>query len=319
MQDVSALAALVIAVIALVVAAGQLTQQVMATAYVLRKCDRIVTGGLTKGGTRQWHWRQFRFTVNYQSIVFALPASIYTALGISPTIQIDKPSKDIWTKAIRLRDDRTSAQGCWISFVQDLVMSRCLRPEDITLREESGDRIPEDLTVAPVRVDTTSVMLTCIAMGMQVFMYAPNTGEIELAGGIGGISSSNHPILGCLLHYTNFSDEPSIGFEAARNHGHALRQEKGVWANAVFGRFMDRSYSSAFSKFMPLVLRKMPILKSHEWPEESSNDSIGGAACFMAFAHVDVSILESRHSYNGAVNAMRDLFLSLNPSRHLFS
>ena len=299
MQDASNLAALVIAVVALVVAlvvaTVQLTQQVMATAYVIRKCDRIVTGGLTKGGIRKWDWRQFRFTVQYQTIIFALPASIYSALGVSPTVQIDSPAPEVWHGAKKNRGGRQSSQGCWISFVQDLVMFTCLRPQDLCIKEESGDRIPEDLTVAPTRVDAITVMLTCIAMGMQVSRYSPTTGEITLAGGVGGVSSSIHPVLGCLLHYTVFSDEPAIGLETARRHCHALRQEHGVWANAVFGRFKDRSYRPEMIGLSDLISRKLDVLKAQGWPEDSFTDTIGGAASFMAFAHVDVSSFPPSH------------------------
>ncbi len=300
MQDTSALVALVVAVVALFVAVAQLTQQVMATAYVIRKCDRIVTGGLTKGGVRQWHWRQFRFTVNYQAIVFALPASIYSALGVSPTVQVDPPSLEVWHKANEIREMRKSSQGCWVSFVQDLAVFSCLRPENVGVKEESGDRIPDDLTVAPTRVDAITVMLTCVAMGMQVSRYSPTTGEITLAGGVGGISSSVHPVLGCLLHYSVFSNEPAIGVETARRHGLALRQKHGVWANTVFGRFMDRSYRPEMTTLEILRSRKLAALKAQGWPENSYNDTIGGAACFMAFAHVDVSSFPRNRSFNNA-------------------
>lgn len=300
MQDAAALAALVIAVVALVVATAQLTQQVMATAYVIRKCDRIVTGGLTKGGIRKWHWRQFRFTVQYQAIVFALPASIYSSLGVSPTVQIDTPAPEVWHEAKKNRGGRKSSQGCWISFVQDLVMFACLRPQDLCIKAESGDRIPEDLTVAPTRVDAITVMLTCIAMGMQVSRYSPATGEVTLAGGVGGVSSSIHPVLGCLLHYSVFSDEPSIGLETARRHGRALRQEHGVWANAVFGRFKDRSYRPEMIELNVLMSRKIEVLQTQGWPEKSVNDKIGGAASFMVFAHVDVSSFPHSISLNHA-------------------
>ncbi len=295
------LIALVIAVVALFVAVAQLTQQVMATAYVIRKCDRIVTGGVTKGGVRQWHWRQFRFTVNYQAIVFALPASIYSALGVSPTVQVDTPSLEVWVKANKIREMRKSSQGCWVSFVQDLAVFSCLRPEDVGVKEESGDRIPDDLTVAPTRVDAITVMLTCVAMGMQVSRYSPTTGEITLAGGVGGISSSVHPVLGCLLHYSVFSNEPAIGVETARRHGLALRQEHGVWANTVFGRFMDRSYRPEMTTLEILRSRKLATLNAQGWPENSYNDTIGGAACFMAFAHVDVSSFPRSRSFNHAI------------------
>ena len=59
MVDTTALVALVVVGVALFVAAGRLMQQLTATAYVIRSCEDIVTGGLTKGAVRQWHWRQF--------------------------------------------------------------------------------------------------------------------------------------------------------------------------------------------------------------------------------------------------------------------
>lgn len=204
MTDIAALAALVVAVIALLIASAQLTQQLLATAYVIRKCDQIVTGSVTKGGKRKWHWRQFRFTVNYQAIVFALPETIYSSLGINSTMTVNPPSPAIWDRAVATRPQRNTTQGCWISLVQDLVRSGCLEPENISIREESGDRIPDDLTVAPIRVDCMTVLLSCIAMGMQVFKFSPTTGEMALVGGVGSISSSTHPILGCLLHYSLF-------------------------------------------------------------------------------------------------------------------
>ena len=288
MADLTGLAALVVALVALLIAGLQLTQQLLATAYVIRKCDQIVTGGLTKGGTRQWHWRQFRFTVKYQAVVFALPTPLYSALGLSPTVQVNSPSLEVWERAVKLRAARTSTQGCWISFMQDLAVTACIRPEDVCVREESGDRIPEDLTVAPTRVDALTVLLSCIAMGMQVSKYSPTTGEIALAGGVGSISSSVHPVLGGLLHYSVFSNEPTIGFEAAKRHGHALRQEKGVWASAVFGRFVNRRYRPENVPLAELRTLSMTSLRSNGWPMGSYTDSIGGAACFMAFGHVDV-------------------------------
>lgn len=291
MVDVSALAALIVAAVALVVALAQLTQQLLATAYVIRKCDRIVTGGLTKGGTRQWHWRQFRFTVNYQAVVFSLPPSVYQNLGISSTIQVNPPSMEIWNRALKTRPHRSSSQACWISLLQNLAQSSCLSKNNVCIREESGDRIPEDLTVAPGRVDCMTVLLSCIAMGMQVFKYSPTTGEITLGGGVGSISSSIHPVLGGLLHYSVFADEPTIGLEAVQRHGRALVGKEGIWANAVFGRFRDRRYRPEMVTFSELQARKLKILQRQGWPEDkdgvSNNDTIGGAACFMAFGHVD--------------------------------
>ncbi|KAI4180878.1 MAG: hypothetical protein L6R41_006966 [Letrouitia leprolyta] len=291
MAETAALAALIVAAVALLIAAAQLSQQLLATAYVIRKCDRIVTGGLTRGGWRQWHWRQFRFTVNYQAIVFSLPPSIYNALGISSTVQVDRGSelnKNIHDRAVKTRLHRNPAQGCWVSLAQDLAASGCLQLGDIGTRNGSADRIPDDLTVAPVRVDCMTVLLSCIAMGMQVFKYSPTTGEVTLGGGTGSISSSIHPILGGILHYSIFANEPMEVSADVKRHGNALRQGSGVWANAVFGRFRDRSYRPQMVSFDILMNRKIPILEQCGWPGDDGSDTIGGAACFMTFAHVDL-------------------------------
>ena len=286
MVDVSALAALIVAAVALLIAGLQLTQALLATAYVIKKCDRLVTGGVTRGGMREWHWRQFRFTVKYEAILFALPTSVYSSLGVSSTVQIGKPSPDIHRRALERRPKRSHYQGCWVSLVQDLVHSSLLRPEDICIREESGDRIPDDLTVAPTRVDALSVMLTCVAMGMQVMKFSPSSGQITLAGGSGSVSSSVHPTLGFMLHYDIFRNNPSIETDVARQHGEALRQSKGAWSYAIFGRFLDRTYASVFVKLMELQERQVELIKEQGWPEGSVSDTLYGAACFMAFGHV---------------------------------
>lgn len=290
MGDSTGLVALVVAAVALVVAAGQLTQQLMATAYVIRKCDRIVTGGLSKGGKRRWHWRQFRFTVSYQSIAFTLPPKLYTALGLNATVQVDTPAKEVYDVAKKTQQRRGPGQACWVSLIQDLVQYGLLETENICLKEESADRVPEDLTVAPTRVDAITILLSSVATGMQVFKYSPTSGEVTLGGGTGSISSSLHPVLGGLLHYSVFSDHPAIGLEKARMHSRALRNEQGVWANAVFGLFRDRSYRPDFLPLQTHLARRIPILQHWGWPNDSVTDTIGGAACFLSFGDVDCYI-----------------------------
>ncbi|KAL8867978.1 MAG: hypothetical protein Q9174_005300 [Haloplaca sp. 1 TL-2023] len=294
MPETAALAALVVAAVALVIASAQLAQQVFATAYVIRKCDRIVTGGLTKGGTRQWHWRQFRFTVKYQTAVFSLPYHVYDSLGINCSVRVGSPAGDMWQRAVKQWwERRNPAQACWVSFVQDLAACNCLGPRELGTREESGDRIPDDLTVAPTRVDSITILLSCVALGMQVYRYSPTTGEITISGKIGSISSSAHPVLGGLVHYSDISDPSIPGWlSLEKQHSRALRQSQGVWANAVFGRFRDITYRTAMIPLMDLMRRQVPILQANGWPETEGipiADSIHGAACFMALGHVDVS------------------------------
>ncbi|MCJ1369195.1 hypothetical protein MMC20_000404 [Loxospora ochrophaea] len=292
MIDLVALIALVVAVVALFIAAIQVTQQLLATSYVARKCDRIVTGGLTSGYSRHWHWRQFRFTVKYQSVIFALPTPLYSILGLNTTVHAVTSSESgkLWGRAKRSRDKRViEDQGSWVSFVQDLVVSECIHPAGLGLKPESGDRIPEDLTIAPIRVDAATVLLICIAWGMRVLKYSPASAEIALGGGFGGVYSSIHPVLGSLLHYSALSNEPSIGFEAVRRNGRALCHSEGVWAQTIFGNFKDRSFKPQFTLFPELQDQKIPILKKNGWPEgDNTSDTSGGAASFMVFGNVDV-------------------------------
>ena len=217
-----------------------------------------------------------------------MPSFAYAALGVSPTIQLnaDKPSQELWGRTVALRPKRNPSQGYWIYFAEDLIKCKCILPEGIYVREESGDRILDDLTVAPIPVDALTVMLVCIAMGMQVYKSSPTSGEITLPGGLGSVSTSSHPVLGALLHYIVFLSEPTTGFEAAIRHGQALCHEQGIWANTVFGRFRDRSYRPEFFMLHETSIRKLGILQECGWKDGDYGDSIAGAACFMVLTEV---------------------------------
>ena len=58
----------------------------MATAYVIRKCDRTVTEAVIRGDIKQWHRQQFRFPVTDFAIIFALRLSVNEALNVSPSV-----------------------------------------------------------------------------------------------------------------------------------------------------------------------------------------------------------------------------------------
>jgi len=55
--DLISIAALVVALIAILVAGLQLTQQLLTRGYTICKYDRITSGNFTNGGKRNWHWR----------------------------------------------------------------------------------------------------------------------------------------------------------------------------------------------------------------------------------------------------------------------
>jgi hypothetical protein len=118
-----------------------------------------------------------------------------------------------------------------------------MNKENIGLRWESGDRIPDDLTVGPIQVDTLAVLLFGVMAGLLVFNYSPRVGELRMSGHLGAVSSAVHPMLGSLLHYTptalrSSGQDPMKWLDASKVE--ALRHRRGVWVNAVFGRFRNR-------------------------------------------------------------------------------
>jgi hypothetical protein len=60
-----ALAALIIGLSALLIAAGQLLQQLFSTADGYRRCQASVIGPWSKRTRRVWHWSQFRFETKF--------------------------------------------------------------------------------------------------------------------------------------------------------------------------------------------------------------------------------------------------------------
>lgn len=134
-------------------------------------------------------------------------------------------------------------------------------------------------------------MLLSVASGLHLSKYSPATGEISMSGSLGALTTSVHPILGGLLHYTptlrrtNAAAIKSANFKA---HARAVSERKGVWANAVFGKLNDRQYGRGFQHFTLLRNARLQVLRDNGWPEGSHTDTIFGAAGFMAFATVDV-------------------------------
>lgn len=58
---ISAVAALIVALFALLVAAAQALQQYLITGQLIRLCDSVVFGPLPGQGYRVWQFSQFRF------------------------------------------------------------------------------------------------------------------------------------------------------------------------------------------------------------------------------------------------------------------
>ena len=83
-------------------------------------------------------------------------------MSVSPAVPVSPGmAMGLWERAVKLRGERKTDQGCRVSFVQD--MASYILAETLGRKWESGDMVPDDLTVAPVQVDVVTVVLLCVA------------------------------------------------------------------------------------------------------------------------------------------------------------
>ena len=65
-----------------------------------------------------------------------------------------------------------------------------------------ADRCPSDLVTAPMQVSMRDIAVMGLTAGMQITDCSFKEKSISMQGAIGTITSSNHPILGPILHFT---------------------------------------------------------------------------------------------------------------------
>ncbi|KAF7914681.1 uncharacterized protein EAF01_001087 [Botrytis porri] len=110
-----------------------------------------------------------------------------------------------------------------------------------------------------------------------------------MSGTLVALKCSKRPALGGLVHYTptvQVSGSNSSEYRAA--HAAAVGQEKGVWANAVFGKLNDRGLGRVYLHFKVSRNARLSALRSYGWPITSHIDIIRRAAGFVTLAEVDV-------------------------------
>ncbi|KAI8626647.1 hypothetical protein F5Y19DRAFT_217035 [Xylariaceae sp. FL1651] len=78
----SAVAALVVAIIALFVAAAQAMQQYFITGQLIRLCDSVVFGPIPGQGRRVWQFSRFRFRVIYSIPQISLDTRLWPSGGV---------------------------------------------------------------------------------------------------------------------------------------------------------------------------------------------------------------------------------------------
>ncbi|KAF5648558.1 hypothetical protein F52700_874 [Fusarium sp. NRRL 52700] len=312
---ISAVAALIVALFALIVAAAQALQQYLITGQLIRLCDSVVFGPLPGQGYRVWQFSQFRFRVLYSIPQINLEADLWPkesphiksyAVGkemlpnlhpdslidysaSSSSIEVgseyrvplnrvrrarrrsqtsseawspsDRPrftywdsfrlwlrrrlvsiklarpqaSSDSWSSStssdytfwdflpIWLRrkfgrahsivapakkeqpasgsNDASVGEASWVSFCK-AINSSCggsVRYRSVTY---DADRCPSDLVTAPMQVSMRDIAVMGLTAGMKITDCSFRERSLSMQGAIGTITSSNHPILGPILHFT---------------------------------------------------------------------------------------------------------------------
>ncbi|GAP93098.1 hypothetical protein SAMD00023353_10400240 [Rosellinia necatrix] len=228
---IAAWAALAAALLALLVALAQATQQYVATAQSMRKCEASVWGPMPgHPGRRVWVWQQLRFRVVFDMPNIFIPAEHWHEQGNPREFAADRitilpapfdppPSVSIGTSrkkwkreaAATVADPEGTAlvlhysEAGWVSFARHV---SCVCPASVRLGLTRGDvdRLPSDLTVVPMQVSLRDAIALGLAVGMTIVTVS-NT-ALEMSGPSGVIKSSEHPLLGRLLHYTAYTMAP---------------------------------------------------------------------------------------------------------------
>jgi hypothetical protein len=128
-------AAIAIALVALVVALGQLLGQYFATADGYRRCQSSVMGPWARYTRLRWRWSQFRFETFFTTpqIVFLVDDHVPNRIGgptssmpgvsmISSREDVPREIQDLFTLGQRGQKDEDVV--CWLSLLQSLYLNR---------------------------------------------------------------------------------------------------------------------------------------------------------------------------------------------------
>jgi hypothetical protein len=96
---------------------------------------------------------------------------------------------------------RQVGEASWVSFCR-AVEERCGASMRFDLVEHDADRCPPDLVSAPMQVSMRDVIVMGLMAGMEVTSCSFHSNSVSMQGHVGTITSSNHPVLGPILHFT---------------------------------------------------------------------------------------------------------------------
>lgn len=225
-------AALAVALTALVIAVGQLLQQVFSTAEGYRRCQRSVLGDWAQGTRLQWRWTQFRFEVKFVTPAIVLRTNVPVEITSRadnnkrhPTMRPVAPVDHTGRSAMLIppkSKENTDLVG-WISLLKQIELLQqsvweemraidyeklAVTPNDLVLspalepREWSWDFMPPEV-VRPLATTTVGTLVVLAhRMGMVWRDLQPSRGYFRAEGNGHSFTSTAIRGLGVMIQYT---------------------------------------------------------------------------------------------------------------------
>jgi len=237
-------AALAVALTALVIAIGQLLQQIFSTAEGYRRCQDSVIGDWALRTRLRWRWSQFRFEVKFTTPELVLQTNVDAVynvekLGRSGTgrhrdvFSIDCTGRNAPSKSIQGPGDESTDLVGWINLLKQLqllhsgvweeleavdISKQSIPMQDIVLspgwvpHEWSWDLMPPDI-IRPLATTTVGTLVVLAhRMGMVWRDLRPSLGFLRAEGNGHSISATLSRGMGLLVQYTydeSFIPSPS--------------------------------------------------------------------------------------------------------------
>jgi len=225
----AAVAALVVSVLAMTIAIAQVLQQYLNTGQLIRMCDGVVYGKMPGRGRRVWEYSQFRFRVVYSVPQISLRPELwkesltkYVAYerGLLPLPDlhhdVSVPAahssflQSSTAKGTGSAHSAAAGEACWVSFCR-IAQNSCTGDMFYELHHCDADRCPSDLPVVPMQVSMRDIVIIALMAGMRCTDASFERKSISMDGEAGAITSSWHPMLGSIIHFSPRNSHRPVG------------------------------------------------------------------------------------------------------------
>lgn len=225
----AAVAALVVSVLAMTIATAQVLQQYLNTGQLIRMCDSVVYGKMPGRGRRVWEYSQFRFRVVYSVPQISLRPDLWKdslaqyvsyERGLLPlpdlhhNVRVLDAHSSLPQTSARTRTgsahSAAAGEACWVSFCR-IAQNSCTDDIFYELLHCDADRCPSDLPVVPMQVSMRDIVIIALMTGMRCTNASFEGKSIAMDGEAGAITSSWHPMLGSIIHFSPRNSHRPVG------------------------------------------------------------------------------------------------------------